>query len=81
MPADVARRRTSLIELLMEYFDRHVEVLLREGVPPDRIAEALKLTIIRVIILHAGAIDEDLDAGMRNLRHPARPNRPEYGNE
>jgi hypothetical protein len=64
MPGNVAhsisaRRQTSLIEHLVEYFDRHVEVLIKEGVPPDRIAEALKLTTIRVVILHDGAIDGD----------------------
>jgi hypothetical protein len=77
----LSRPQTSLIELLMEYFDRHVEMLIAEGVPPDRIAEALKLTIIRAVILHTGAIDGDREARMRNLRHPSRPQQPECGNE
>ena len=56
------RRQASLIEHLVEYFDRHVQVLIKEGVPPDRIAEALKLTTIRVVILHAGGTEEDHQA-------------------
>jgi hypothetical protein len=47
-----ARGRASLIEHLIEYFDRRVAMLIDEGVPSDRIAEALRLTTVRVEILH-----------------------------
>jgi hypothetical protein len=57
-----ARRRASLIEHLIEYFDRHVEMLINEGVPPDRIAEALRLTTVRVEILYGGGTGEDRQA-------------------
>src|SRR4051794_17095096 len=57
MSADIdhsisARGRASLIEHLIEYFDCHVAMLIDEGVPSDRIAEALRLTTVRVEILH-----------------------------
>ena len=57
-----ARSRTSLIEHLIKYFDRHVEMLIDEGVPPDRIAEALRLTTVRVEILYGGGTREDRQA-------------------
>jgi hypothetical protein len=57
-----ARSRTSLIEHLVKYFDRHVEMLINEGVPPDRIAEALRLTTVRVEILYGGGTGEDRQA-------------------
>jgi hypothetical protein len=57
-----ARSRTSLIEHLIKYFDRHVEMLIDEGVPPDRIAEALRLTTVRVEILYGGGTGEDRQA-------------------
>ena len=50
-----ARRRGSLIENLIEYFDQHVAVLINEGVPSDRIADALRITTVRVEILHGEA--------------------------
>ena len=64
-----ARRRDSLIEHLIEYFDRHVEMLLEEGVPSDRIAEALRLTTVRVEILHGGGSDGDRQT---SRPHPRR---------
>ena len=64
-----ARRRASLIEHLIEYFDRHVEMLIKEGVPSDRIAEALRLTTVRVEILHGGGSAEDRQT---SRPHPRR---------
>ena len=64
-----ARRRASLIEHLIEYFDRQVEMLLSEGVPSDRIAEALRLTTVRVEILHGGGSDGDRQT---SRSHPLR---------
>lgn len=86
MPGNVAhfisaQRQASLIEHLVEYFDRHVEVLIKEGVPPDRIAEALKLTTIRVVILDAGAMEIGEKARVPDSLpgHPPRPDQPECG--
>jgi hypothetical protein len=63
------RRQASLIEHLVEYFDRHVQVLIKEGVPPDRIAEALSLTTVRVEILYGGGTGQDRQAsGSQTLR-------------
>jgi hypothetical protein len=63
------RRSPSLIEHLIEYFDWHVEVLITEGVPPDRIAEALRLATVRVEILHGGGANQD---GQARSPRPAR---------
>jgi hypothetical protein len=70
--SNTAGSRASLIEYLIEYFDRHVEMLINEGVPPDRIAEALRLTTIRVEILYGGGTCEDRQASRsQTLRRSA----------
>jgi hypothetical protein len=68
----ISARQASLIEHLIEYFDRHVEMLINEGVPPDRIAEALRLTTVRVEILYGGGTREDRQASRsQTLRRSA----------
>ena len=54
------RPKSSLMELLIQFFDRQVETLMAESVPPDRIAAALKIATVRVAILY--------DAPGQNLR-------------
>ena len=71
MSADIdhsisARGRASLIEI--KYFDRHVAMLIDEGVPSDRIAEALRLTTVRVEILHGEGSGRDRQTSQSRRR-------------
>ena len=73
MSADIdhsirARGRASLIEHLIKYFDRHVAMLIDEGVPSNRIAEALRLTTVRVEILHGEGSGRDRQTSQSRRR-------------
>jgi hypothetical protein len=67
------RFRDVSLETLIEFFDEQVEKLVKCGVPPDRVADALKMTVIRTEILHNVAALDTLSAvaNRGELRHGA----------
>ena len=49
---DEGRFRDVSLETLTTFFDEQVEKLVNRGVPPDRVADALKMVVIRTELLH-----------------------------
>lgn len=60
--SDEGRFRDISLKTLMKFFDEQVEKLVECGVPPDRVADALKMVVIRTEILHNVAALDTLSA-------------------
>ena len=71
-PADRRLRDVSL-ETLIKFLDEQVEKLVDCGVPPDRLADALKMAAIRTELLHNVTALDTLSAvaNRGELRHGA----------
>src|SRR3954447_3512335 len=68
-------------EHLVEFFDRQVEKLVEAGVPPDRLAHALKVAVVRAENLYAPVLRpaDKVSAALDRLRAAAEANLPDSG--
>ncbi len=62
MPKDMT------VEALIDVFDDQVQKLVSEGVPVDRIADAMKVSTLRAEMLHGTGSMRKLNAAAERLR-------------